>query len=153
MAQILIAIITHPAFNLVSLLLGCWLGNYFALDRDRRKEFNDAVKAFREAFNPELAALKSPSMADGNDPSFMLQNAFDKHRVIVEMFRIFLKRGNETSAFNTAWQNYYAYDNTDEMPVKGFIKYWPKWNNKTTDEIRKIAAANIESLLKFAEFK
>jgi len=40
-------IITHPFFGLVWGLIGFLIGNRFALDRDKRKEFNNLIEPLR----------------------------------------------------------------------------------------------------------
>jgi hypothetical protein len=40
-------IITHPFFGLVGGLIGFLIGNRFALDRDKRKEFNNLIEPLR----------------------------------------------------------------------------------------------------------
>lgn len=43
-------VITHPFFGLIWGLIGFLIGNRFALDRDKRKEFNKLIEPLRHDF-------------------------------------------------------------------------------------------------------
>jgi len=51
--DLVINLVTHPAFGVVTFFIGLWGGNHFALGRDRRKEFNDAAETMCEILNKE----------------------------------------------------------------------------------------------------
>jgi len=53
MIQFVINIITHPAFNFASALFGFLVGNYFAISRDRRNDFNKAADILAEVLIKE----------------------------------------------------------------------------------------------------
>lgn len=153
MNDLLINILTHPAFGVITFLVGIWFGNHFALGRDRRKEFNDAATKLRDEFAPELSSLKHPSFDDTGDPSSLLLGAFNKHRIATDRFRSFLK-GKARIEFEKAWLKYYAHDNDDvEDKTEFLIKYSPGWEGKPIHECRNLAIANIEKLLEFARHK
>lgn len=128
------------------------------------KEFNEAGKNLRNAFTPELAALRSPASDNPPDPYNLLFGAFERHRIAVTEFRRFLK-GRTQRDFDIAWQKYYSYNDTEdgEEPnspeVKGeisfeyLIKYGPGWENIPEKVCRKRAVDNIENILKFAKHK
>lgn len=51
-------VVKHPAFGIVSGLIGFLIGNRFAIDRDKRKEFNNLIEPLRRELigvrnNPE----------------------------------------------------------------------------------------------------
>jgi hypothetical protein len=53
MNDLVISLVTHPAFGVVTFFIGLWGGNHFALGRDRRKEFNDAAEVMCEILKKE----------------------------------------------------------------------------------------------------
>lgn len=54
---------------LVGIAIGAWIGHKFALGRDRRKEFQEAGKQFRESFIElrRLLALRHPNHVGGQE--------------------------------------------------------------------------------------
>ena len=58
MIEFLLGIITHPAFPIVSGMVGFFIGNYYAIGRDKRKEFVSAGAKFREVFNQALVEMR-----------------------------------------------------------------------------------------------
>jgi hypothetical protein len=124
-------------------------------DKESRaiKEFNEAAKSLRDAFGPELAALRSPSSDNPQeDPGILLFHAFEKHRVAVNAFRLFLK-GIHQRSFDQAWHNYYSYDDSGVDPYEYLVKYGPGWESKPIQECRSLAIDNIERILAFANQK
>jgi hypothetical protein len=150
--EFLINILTHPAFTAV---IGFLAGHFFAVGRDRRREFNSAADAFRDAFTPALSAIRNPSFEETTnpiDPHDLLKEAFGKHRTAYEIFRLSLD-GARRSKFDSAWINYYAYDNDSKDGSEHLLKYSPGWESKPIKECRDDAIANIEKLLEFAKHK
>jgi len=123
-------------------------------DKESRaiKEFNEASKSLRDAFNSELATLRNPSSDNPIDPYDLLYAAFEKHRGAVNAFRRFLK-GISQREFDRAWHNYYAYDDTGIDTYEHLVKYGPGWESKPPRECREAAIMNIEKLLEFAVHK
>jgi hypothetical protein len=128
-------------------------GTFFgAICLNRINDIRIAKTRLHEAFAPELAALKNPSSNNPPDPSVLLIAAFDKHRTAVAAFQHFIK-GYRRRCFNTAWYNYYSYDDTGKGSTEYLIKYSPGWEGKPIQECRELAIKNIEELLKFAKHK
>jgi len=152
MIEFLVNTITHPAFTAI---VGFLAGHFLTIGRDRRKEFNKAAETFRDAFIPELSAIRTlsfPDTIDTVDPYKLLKNAFDRHRVAYETYRPRVKRSHKR-AFDRAWQNYYAYDDTGEDAYEHLIKYSPFYIGTPNKECRELAVANIDKLLEFAQHR
>jgi len=148
--EFLVNTLTHPAFTAI---VGFVAGHFFAIGRDRRKEFNDASEKLRDAFAPELSTLKNPTFDTTIDPYNLLLGAFDKHRTAVVAFSHFLKEPRKRQ-FNQTWLKYYAHGADDEGDKTEFlIKYSPGWESKPIRECRDAAIFNIEKLLEFADHK
>ena len=139
-------------FWALPVLLGALLTSVITRKHKEKERFNFACDTFQSAFDDELATLKNPSLENPVDIYTLLVNAFDKHRIAVEKFRLFLKRRRRRK-FCQAWRNYYAYDDTGEEATDFLLKYSPGWGNKLPSECRKLAIANIEKLLEFAKHK
>ena len=163
--------IEFGSFSIGAVVGGIIVGvtNHFltkSRDKETRaiKEFNEAGKKLRAAFSEELAALRSPIADDPPDPYILLLGAFERHRVAVTEFRRFLK-GSSRRNFDTAWQEYYSYNNENdgedpidpkvkgEMSHEYLIKYGPDWENTPERECRRRATKNIEKILEFAKHK
>jgi hypothetical protein len=153
MIQFFFDIITHPAFNFASVLIGFLLGDYFAVSRDRRKEFNEAASKFRDAFKGELLALNPSLTVNCIDVADLLKPAFSKHRAAVYDFRHFLK-GKRLGAFDQAWRDYYGYDEDQSVTLEFLLKYSGRgYGGEEARSRRALAIANIEKLLEFAAHK
>lgn len=140
-------------------VVGVLIGHYLTKSRnteDRKiKEFNQAADTFRDAFIPELSAIRNPSFDETTkpiDPHDLLKEAFGKHRTAYEVFRLFLN-GSCQNEFDRTWINYYAYDNEGNGGYEHLVKYSPGWEQNPPGECRATAIINIEKLLEFAEHK
>jgi hypothetical protein len=152
MSEFIINTLTHPAFTAI---IGFLAGHFFAIGRARRKEFNEAANVFREAFIPELSAIKSPSFDETVQPVApyeILRTALKKHRTAYEIFRLSLQRCSQRK-FDRVWHNYYTYDDTGEDAYEHLVKYSSSFTGNSKKECKELAIANIEKLLKFARHK
>jgi len=117
------------------------------------KEFNEASAKFREAFKSELLSLNTALTENYIDACDLLKSAFEKHRLAVFDFRLFLK-GKRQEEFDQAWRNYYGYDGDQSVKLEFLLKYSGKGYG--VDEARSrraVAIAKIEKLLEFAGHK
>lgn len=140
-------------------IVGAIAGHYLTKSRNteerKAKIFNAAASAFRDAFAPELSAIKNPSFDETVEPvdlGTLLRNAFDKHRTAVTEFRRSLE-GSRQREFDRAWHSYYAYDDTGDDVYEHLVKYSPSYTGELRKECREFAIANIEKLLEFAQHK
>lgn len=153
MIEFLIGVVTHPAFGAATFFIGLWSGNHFAIDRDRRKEHNDAVSKFRGDFKSELLSLNTALTENYIDACDLLKAAFEKHRLAVFDFRPFLK-GKRQEEFDQAWRDYYGYDGDQSVKLEFLLKYSGKgYGGEELRSRRATAIANIEKLLEFAVHK
>lgn len=102
MNNFLINVPTHPAFGVVTFLIGLWGGNYFALSRDRRKEFNERSESLFVDLSKHAEGIGAGVQVDA------------KTRLVIEPYIFPCKRGrfrNAVKDYNDA-QNYMngAYD-------------------------------------------
>jgi hypothetical protein len=138
-------------------IVGAIAGHYLTKSRnteDRKiKEFNDASANFRDAFKSELLSLNTALTKDYIDACDLLQAAFEKHRLAVFDFRLFL-RGNRQEEFDQAWRDYYGYDGDQKVKLEFLLKYSGKgYGGEEARSRRAAAIANIEKLLEFAGHK
>lgn len=137
-------------------VIGVVAGHFLTKSRDteqrRIQHFNNTAAVFREAFVPELAELKSPTLSEPTDIYHMLVTAFDKHRTATHIFRFALPEASREQ-FDRVWHKYYSYDETQKESADYLIKYAPGWSGKTVQECRNLAITNIEKLLDFAHHK
>lgn len=153
MIDFLIGVVTHPAFGAATFFIGLWSGNHFAIGRDRRKEHNDAVNKFRDAFKSELLSLNTSLTENYIDACDLLKPAFEKHRLAIFDFRPFLK-GKKQKGFDQAWRNYYGYDGNQKVKIEFLFKYsGDGYEGEESRNRRSLAISNIEKLLEFAEHK
>jgi hypothetical protein len=149
-SEFLVNTLTHPAFTAI---IGFIAGHYLAIGRDRRKEYIDASAKFRDAFKSELLSLNTALTENYIDACDLLKAAFEKHRLAVFDFRLFLK-GKRQEEFDQAWRNYYGYDGDQSVKLEFLLKYSGKgYGGDEARSRRAVAIANIEKLLEFAGHK
>jgi len=134
MNNLFVDIITHPAFGIITGLIGYLIGNNFALGRDRRKEFYAASDEFRKIFTQALVDIRDKNSLF--DFYSIDKGNFKKLQVAYLNFRHFLK-GACCSQYDEAW-NQYDFD----------CKY--QWT--FDDSAREKVAKDIERLLEFTEY-
>jgi hypothetical protein len=158
MKTIAIEILTSPAFPLITLFLGFFVGHRLSIGRDQRQEFNKAAAIFRDAFLPEITFLRHNanigSLGSGNDLCELLQFGYiDRHLKALEVFKPHLppkKRKN----INKAWQEYCCHQINSSIPF--LEQYSWKVANKGMDyekQLKILALDRIEKILEFAESK
>lgn len=138
-------------------IIGAIAGHYLTKSRnteDRKiKEFNEASAKFRDAFKSELLSLNTALTENYIDACDLLKAAFEKHRLAVFDFRLFLK-GKRQGEFEQAWRDYYGYDEDQNVRVEFLLKYAGRgFGGEEARNRRSLAIANIEKLLEFAENK
>lgn len=129
-----------------------------ATDLLRRQEFNKASTRFSNAFLPELIFLKHNAKISGCGSSndlheFLLAGYIHRHLEAIETFRSYLLT-KERMDIDKAWQKYCHHPDNPE------ILYFEQYSIKSTNKIRnseidlkKIALARIETIIKFAEHR
>lgn len=165
MNDLLINIITNPAFGIVTFLIGILLGNHFALHRDRRKEFIEATGKFRNIFYTELTGLY-PTPVDWDKwkiPDY-LHSKFTKLERAIAEFRPFVPRSRRC-AFDEAWYVYRGGKDSECYESKQcYFQYTKcsmsysdgKGNEVKTDYTKTYKEnfrKNVKALLEFAENK
>ncbi len=131
----LINILTHPAFWIVTFLAGILLGNFFAIGRDRRKEFNTASDEFRKIFTQVLVDIHDENVLF--DVYSVDKDVFKKLQVAYLIFRHYLK-GIHRWRYDEAWDQY---------------RYDCKEHWDFDSDIRDAVAKDIEHLLEFTEYR
>src|SRR3972149_4160836 len=139
---------------LVSLLVGLiilFLRQRLAKERSRSDraaaEFNDAAKAFREAFAPEVAALSSVNQEDLVYD--VLKKAFARHEAAVVAFRDVLDPATRT-AFAAAWTAYLHPWGEKVEGVSPLTQYYSEYNGKE-EKARQTGLSKIKAILCFAK--
>jgi hypothetical protein len=137
---------------IITTIIGFLAGNYFAVRRDRRKEFNKAASDFRAAFIEEIRFIDQTYAVDraGKDIPEVLAAAADSHEHALIIFKKFLSKGRRTN-IEKAWKEY-----TGEKKLMGkytFDQYVTYGKIKDAGNIRKLALSRIEKLLEFADPK
>ena len=152
MSKLILDIITHPAFLIITTLIGFLFGNYFAFGRDRIKEFNKAAADFRATFVEEIRFIDPTYAVDraGKDIPEVLAATADKHEHALIVFKEYLSKRKRTN-IEKAWKEY-----TGETKLMGkytFDQYVTYGKIKDAGNIRKLALSRIEKLLEFADPK
>jgi len=139
MVAFLAEIITNPLFSVATLLLGFLIGDFLAIGRDRKNNFNKAADEFFAAFQNELTRLKPEST-----PTYDIINpTITKHLGACSMFRRHLK-GCELGRFKLAQHKYYF--STPLRPTDNE-------EDRNYQDERTALIERIEELLDFAKFK
>lgn len=138
--------------GIIILCVGIFFGHYFAYKRDRRKEFIDAGKDFREAFTEVriLLDIKPP-----NDPAIsnewqktwkLLERFYKQHRAAIRRFEDILPSFQKAS-FRKCWEEYCCYDKKNNCKT---FSYYKSESMEEEFNKRQLAISRIEKLLKFA---
>lgn len=154
----LIEIITHPGFSIVTLLIGIIIGHRLTLGRDKRQEFNKAATSFREAFLPELTYLEhnanTGNLGSSNDLcEILLAGYVNRHLNAYQIFREYLSN-REKVKFEKAWRKFCYHQ--DEPSVLFFEQY--SWKIQGTGKgkekyYKQLALERLNELLKFSKIK
>jgi hypothetical protein len=107
---------------LVGAMVGGFVGHYLTKSRNAESRFNEAAAKFRDAFRGELLLLNTALTEGYKDPCELLKAGFEKHRIAVFDFRLFLK-GKQRKNFDQAWRNYYGYDDDPNVELEFLAKY------------------------------
>lgn len=75
MSELFISILTHPAFAIVTFLIGILFSNYFTLHRDNRNDFNTAAEILHKILLKERSAIT----LDVNIPTDIEFRTFGRH--------------------------------------------------------------------------
>jgi len=140
-------------FTLAGVLLGVWVGYYFSIRLINRQEFNKAAIDFRIAFIEEIRFIDHDYAIDraGRDIPEVLAAAADSHETALIIFKdVFLSK-TQRNEIEKAWK---AYTGDDKITGKyTFRQYATHGKLKDSENIRKLALARIENILKFADPK
>ncbi len=114
--------ITHPAFGVVTALIGFLLGNHFALGRDRRKEFIAAAVKFRSIVAKEMSEFTNRDTTCSYPPLHHLEILYAG---LLEFKPVLPPRKQKT--ITQLWQQYKKHEELrDRMS-------WPEETQQTTD--------------------
>ena len=83
-------------------IVGYYIVHYLAGRRDKRKELNDAAKAFRDAFIPMKQRLRQESIRKIME---IMQTEFPSQDVAMQRFAPYLA-GKKLSDFKKLWKEY-----------------------------------------------
>ena len=123
MLKLLQDIITDPLFGIIWGLVGFFIGNKLAIDRDRRREFNDLINPIRH----ELLGVK-------NHPSSNLTGTWGITLSLICEKLPFWKR----KAFDNAIENYKKSKSSENININ--VDGMGGWSYKDTEWI--VHAAN-----------
>jgi hypothetical protein len=158
MENVVINILTSPAFPLITLLLGFLIGHRLSIGRDKRQEFNKAATIFREAFLPEITYLRHNANignlgSSTNLNELLFYGYVHRHLKALEIFKPNLSRKDRVG-IDKAWKEYCCHPDNPKIPF--FEKYSWMVANKGKDyenELKTMALNRIENILKFAKTK
>ncbi len=143
MFSFFIGIITHPAFNIVTALLGCLFGFYLGGIRDRRKDHSVAAKAFYVAFLPMLQNFPEQQSVKN---LFLKQFRTQKEAQGIFSFHL---GGKDRARFNKIWQEYenkyHELLRTDDIDIIFYNE------NKKMQQLNKEVYGLLEKLISFAK--
>ena len=134
--------------------LSSYLAHLYSVNRDRRKEFNEAAKEFTFNFIPELKLLKRHTQGDDSTAEHILVDAIERHETAMMNFLPHLNRVDK-KGFNEAWQNY-ALDDWNGWqisPNEAIHKYYSYEITLVESKMRELAIKSIEWLLTFAKLR
>jgi hypothetical protein len=131
MIDTIASILTHPAFTAI---IGFLVGHYWAIRRDKRKEFIDASDEFRKIFTQALVEIRDEDAVF--DVYSVEKDFFKKLKVAYSNFRHYL-RGIRRRHYDYAWRKYY-HD----------CKYHWDFNS----DIREVVVKDIENLIEFTKY-
>jgi hypothetical protein len=124
MNNIFINIITHPAFGIITGLLGFLIGNKFATGRDKRKEINQAAATFTSKVLIELEGLYPIPTNWPKDIDRFLRDKFPKLQIALNEFKPFLTQSQQI-AFEKTWFIYRMGENGREIDKQDYWQYMP----------------------------
>jgi len=145
--------LTREKMKLLYLFLGALIGGIvghrLALGRDKRKDFNDAAKIFRDSFTDEIRLLKKsrPRRPDWSskepDTAYkIIKKALAAHDVAYISFKYFLNKHRQ-KAFDESWREYSNH----------LSEYDSGGDYAKEKEIRKTILCRIDYLCNFAKMK
>lgn len=105
MDELFLGIITHPSFPILTGMVGYLIGHYFAIGRDKRKEFSAAADKFREVFNQALVDLQHGRFGMLGFGGSFSDDVVKAHRLTYLNFRPHL-RGEYRNQYDKAWYKY-----------------------------------------------
>lgn len=164
----LVNIITHPAFGVVTFLIGLWGGNHFAIGRDRLKEFNDAAAEFMCAFTNEIRLVEESNTA--TDFINIFNKAYIRHYNALIRFQAYLSESGRTE-LKKAWNNHCFSKSLDEyertLPSAKFSHYdhsqgiervegkpsISEEHEVSFERAKTLAIKNLDTILSFSKFK
>ena len=162
MTDLAMAILTHPAFGVVTFLIGMLAGNYLAIGRDRRKEFNQAAATFKSKVLSELEGLYPIPTNWPKDINTFLRDKFPRLQIAVNEFKTYLPK-NEQAELEKAWFIYRAGEDSPEAYRQYYWQYIPssgstmingkEVEHDNTSTYQSNFKCNVDNLLKFAEIK
>jgi hypothetical protein len=138
-------------FSLITGLVGFWLGHRLAIGRDRRREFNVAAAAFRDALAPEKILLDIRHAGDqyeNKSAMEIIEPAIQRHTEAMIRFSPYLSWWKKIR-FNRAW-NQYAHFKVKGEPDTPYLAMYAeeKWDGKNTKDL---AIKRIGKLIHFAK--
>ena len=151
MYNLLVNIITDPLFGIILFFVGYFLGNRLSIDRDRRKEFNDAVDKFRIIFETiKIVLLENVYWNDRQIVDGVLRKNYAEQKIAMDSvyngLGVFKKR-----AFSKAWQEYIDPENCGGEP---FLSYCGMpWEVGKASYDREYILEAINHLLSLAKFR
>lgn len=137
--------------GLVGGLIGALITNWLALYRDRRKEFQDAGKNFREAFleGHRLLSIHHPMHITGSEfqPTFqLLPKYYKQHYEALIRLEPYLSKSHKQK-LRKLWEEYCCFDKTHKCATydeykstENMEEEWPK---------RELALHRIEKMFKY----
>ena len=158
-SEIIIGSFLGFAGGLIASSVGAYAAHRFAIDRDRRKEFQEAATQFREAFLEEIRALQKARIfdvaidSDGDRVYDILERGIVRHEKAKIRFKPFLRNCDRTR-FEVAWKEYYSEGEAnyhlcdyqgEQDPKSGKIRI------NLEIKLMELALAQIHRLLSFAD--
>jgi len=162
MIDIIVNIISHLVVGIITGLLGFWIGNKFAIGRDKRKEFNQAAAAFTNKVLVELEGLYPIPTNWPKDIDRFLRDRFPKLQVAINEFKSYLTEDQQI-AFETAWFIYRLGEDGREVDKQSYWQYMPfkgsskfdgvevEFDNTKTYQVK--FKRNVDNLLEYAKQK
>ncbi len=148
------AIVSWGQISLVGLvggLVGALLTNWLALYRDRKKEFQDAGKNFREAFLEvnRLLSIRHPMHITGSEfqPTFeLLPKYYKQHYEALIRFEPYISRSAKQN-LRKLWEEYCSFDKTHKHAT--YSEYQCTANMEEEWPKRQLALDRIEEMFKY----